>query len=85
MAKKNKLEVKQKDRSWLPGISHRGKVTIGVGIGLLVIGFWLLTFTDPRGQNWASTLSPFVIIGAYAVIGIGIIIPDPGEDKNQVN
>lgn len=62
-----------------PGISRRGWKTIGAGIGLLVVGFTVLCFTDPRGQNWASVASPFLILGGYAVIGAGILAPDPEE------
>jgi len=64
-----------------PLLSRRGKITIGVGVALVAIGFYILTFTDPAGQNWASHLCPFVILGGYAVIGIGIVLPDPGENQ----
>lgn len=33
--------------------------------------------TDPMGQNWASNLSPFLILGGYALIGLGIVLKDP--------
>ena len=58
-------------------LSARGKKVIAAGIGVLVVGFWLLTYTDPAGQNWASVLSPFLLIAGYVVIGIGIVLPDP--------
>lgn len=57
-------------------ISGRGKKAIGIGLGILVLGFIVLSRTDPMGRNWASTLSPFLILGGYAVIGIGIFLPD---------
>ena len=57
-------------------ISGRGKKTIGIGLGILVIGFIVLSLTDPMGRNWASTLSPFLILGGYGVIGIGIFLPE---------
>ena len=61
-----------------PAISHemvskRGKIVIAVGIGLVVIGFLVLTKTNPQGDNWASILSPFLLIGGYITIAIGII------------
>ncbi|MFA5139747.1 MAG: hypothetical protein WC728_10990 [Elusimicrobiota bacterium] len=62
--------------------SSRGKKTIGVGIGLLVLGFIVLKFTDPAGGNWASTLSPFLILGAYGVIALGIFLPDPDPPQS---
>lgn len=60
-----------------PILSKRGKITIAVGVAVVALGFYLVTFTDPAGQNWASTLCPFVILGGYAVIGVGIVLPDP--------
>ena len=79
MSKKSKktqpLQVPQKSVS-ATGISKRGWKVIGAGIGILAVGFYLLTWTDPMGRNWASNLSPFVILGGYAVIAIGIILPE---------
>lgn len=65
------------------GISRRGWKVIGGGAGLLAAGYSVLCFTDPRGQNWASVLAPFLILGGYAVIGIGILTPDPEEIRDQ--
>jgi hypothetical protein len=45
-------------------------------MGLLLLGLILLVWTDPYGRNWASHLAPFVILGAYAVIFLGIFVPD---------
>ncbi|HOW28715.1 MAG TPA: hypothetical protein PK876_09485 [Elusimicrobiota bacterium] len=60
-----------------PLISKRGKITIGIGVLVVAVGFYVLSLTDPAGQNWASHLCPFMILGGYAIIGIGIILPDP--------
>src|SRR3954468_8476201 len=60
-----------------PLISKRGKKVIGLGVGGVVLGFWILTYTDPAGQNWASTLSPALLVLGYALIGVGIVLPDP--------
>ena len=67
----------------LGGISKRGWKIIGIGIGTAALGFYILTFTDPAGQNWASNLSPFIILGGYAVIAIGIVFPDKKEETVQ--
>ncbi len=64
-------------------ISSRGKKVIGGGIGFIVLGFFLLSFTDPLGQNWASVVSPFLIIGGYVMVGWGIFIPDPEPPVSQ--
>ncbi|PIP81600.1 MAG: hypothetical protein CO113_17445 [Elusimicrobia bacterium CG_4_9_14_3_um_filter_62_55] len=58
-------------------LSARGKKVIGGGIAVLALGFFILTLTDPSGRNWASTLSPILILGAYAIIFFGIFLPDP--------
>jgi hypothetical protein len=59
-----------------PIISRRGWKTIGVGAGVAALGYLVLSFTDPRGQNLASTISPFLILGGYAAIGAGILVRD---------
>ena len=58
-------------------ISSAGWKTIGAGVLLLILGFGTLSLTDPEGRNWASALSPFLILGAYAVIALGIFLPEP--------
>lgn len=59
------------------GITPRGKKTIGGGIAVLIAGFIVLSFTDPEGRNWASTLAPILILGAYGIIAVGIFLPEP--------
>ena len=54
-------------------ITKRGKTIISIGIGLVIIGFLILTKTNPQGDNLASIISPFVLIGGYITIAIGII------------
>lgn len=65
------------------GISKRGWKVIGLGIGIVIIGFYVLSLTDPAGQNWASKLSPFLILGGYACIGVGIILPNSQEQSQN--
>ena len=62
-----------------PVISRRGKKTILAGAGALVAGFIVLALADPSGQNVAARVAPFIIIGAYAAIGAGIVLPDPDK------
>ena len=58
------------------GIAPLGwKVILG-GIALVGVGFYVLSLTDPQGRNWASNLCPFLILGGYAVIAVGIILPE---------
>ena len=60
-----------------PLFSKRGKYTMLAGAFVAALGFYVVTFTDPAGQNWASNLCPFLILGGYAVVGGGIVLPDP--------
>ncbi|HRY29117.1 MAG TPA: hypothetical protein P5079_03675 [Elusimicrobiota bacterium] len=68
-----------------PILSKRGKIVIAAGIVTAAVGFFLVTFTDPAGQNWASNLCPFVILGGYALIGVGIVVPDPAPPSSPPN
>ena len=81
MGKKNKQHKPQAraDRATLApveGISGRGKKVIAIGVATLVLGFIVLSRTDAMGRNWASHLSPFLILGAYVLIGAGIFLPE---------
>jgi hypothetical protein len=80
--KKKKLIVPQTLPKAKEGISLRGKKIIAAGCGLLVIGYALLIKTDPYGQNLASLFSPFLIVGGYITIGIGILFPGSISDTN---
>jgi hypothetical protein len=51
-------------RGWKIGLS---------GALLVLVGYGVLSLTDPAGQNWASTLSPFLLIGGYALIGLALL------------
>jgi hypothetical protein len=58
------------------GISKRGWRIIGIGVLVAILGYVVLSFTDPMGENFASHLSPLLIIGGYGIIGYGIIARD---------
>jgi len=74
---KKKEKIAQTAQSPVAGIivepiSTAGKKVIALGIGVLALGFFVLTFTDRMGRNWASNVAPFLILGGYAIIGLGI-------------
>lgn len=77
--KKNKHKQVPEKKLEPIGISRRGKRIIAAGVGVVIVGFFILSKTDPAGQNWASVVSPFLILGGYATIAIGIIFPDKDE------
>src|SRR5580698_1347360 len=58
-------------------LSKRGKKCVLAGICVVVVGFCVLAYTDPAGQNWASSVSPFLLVAGYIVIGVGAVVRDP--------
>ena len=56
-------------------ITSRGWKTIASGVALILSGFVVLSKADPLGRNWASDLSPALILGGYALIALGVFIP----------
>jgi len=75
---KNKNTMK-KDRPAPPlpsePLSPRGKLLAGAGGALVIAGFVLLSFADAQGRNLAAVVSPFLLIGGYAAIGVGLFLP----------
>ena len=57
-------------------ISARGWILIVVGAFIVASGFVVLSMTDPMGRNWASHLSPFLILGGYGLVALGIFLPE---------
>lgn len=47
-----------------------------------LLGYYLLAKTDPAGQNIPSLLSPFLILGGYLLVGLGIIAPPSSSEKS---
>lgn len=54
--------------------AFRKKVTFIVGLISIFIGLFLLTLTNPEGNNWASILSPLMIIGGYIVVIVALLL-----------
>lgn len=80
MGKRNKQAagaavIKQAPLPEIETISAPGKKVIMAGIGILLLGFIALSLTDPMGRNAASHLCPFLILGGYFLVGIGIFLP----------
>jgi len=49
-------------------------ITFGVGFVLLVIGYIILSLVNSQGDNWASVVSPLMIIGSYIIIAISFLL-----------
>jgi hypothetical protein len=56
-------------------LSSRGKLLIKAGGIFVLAGFAVLSRADALGRNWASNLAPFLILGGYAAIGVGLYLP----------
>lgn len=52
-----------------------GKKLLWAGGTLVLLGFAVLSRADALGRNWAASLSPFLILGGYAAVGIGLFLP----------
>lgn len=63
-------------------ISPFGKKVILGGVGVILLGFFVLSLADPMGRNWAARLAPFLILGGYALVGLGIFMPDSGQSQD---
>jgi hypothetical protein len=60
-----------------PLFSRQGKIIMVSGGGMVLLGFFLLTFTDPSGRNWASHWAPAFLVLGYSLIGVGIVWRSP--------
>lgn len=56
-------------------LSPAGKRLVWAGGALVILGFLVLSRADSLGRNWASRLSPFLLIAGYAAIGVGLFLP----------
>ena len=52
-----------------------GRKLVWAGGSLVLLGFVVLSRADSMGRNWAASLSPFLILGGYAAIGVGLFLP----------
>ena len=57
------------------GITPLGMKVIGAGVAVIILGFFVLSRADAMGSNWAANLSPFLILGGYILVGLGIFAP----------
>lgn len=68
---KDKLKTQH---SFQPKIGKTGQRIIIGSLITLVIGFLLLKFTNPEGNNFASVLSPILIVFSYIFIALGLLV-----------
>jgi len=54
----------------------KNKFFIAVGVMVLIISFLVLSKTDPRGENLASHIVPFLFIFSWGLIIYGILTGD---------
>ena len=75
MAKKSKLQKTTKESLPEESIAALGWRLIALGASCAVLGFIVLTRVDRMGRNWAADVSPLLILGGYALIGLGLFVP----------
>jgi hypothetical protein len=64
-----------------------GRRLVAAGAVCVVLGFLALTRVDALALNWFSTASPLLILGGYALVGLGLAVPAPregGENPSSV-
>ncbi|MFH1958294.1 MAG: hypothetical protein ABIJ15_07465 [bacterium] len=61
----------QKDKK-----QDKNKFFIAGGVLVLIISFLVLSKTDPRGENFASHIVPFLFISSWGLIIYGILRGD---------
>jgi hypothetical protein len=44
------------------------------------VGYTVLSFADSTAANLPGKISPFVILGGYALIGIGLFLNKPSAE-----
>lgn len=79
MGRKNRPSKQAKEAvsaSVVEDISALGWKVIAAGVVLILLGFFVLSRADPMGRNWAAHLSPFLLLGGYAVVALGIFLPE---------
>ena len=75
---KNKNTMKKDVQAPPPpseALSSRGKLLAAAGGFAVLLGFFVLSHADPVGANLAASVSPFLILGGYAAIGVGLFLP----------
>jgi len=63
-------QLKNKEHKRKP---DKNKFFITGGVLLLIIAFLVLSKTDPRGENFASHIVPFLFISSWGLIIYGIL------------
>lgn len=75
---RNKKTIKQDVQAPPPpseALSSRGKALVAAGGAAVLLGFLVLGQADPMGSNLAASVSPFLLLGGYAAIGVGLFLP----------
>lgn len=74
--KEKELSTSEKDKKKI------AKILIGCGIGLLILGFIVLSMVNRMATNWAGFAAPALILAGWIVIAVGLWKIE-GEDQNE--
>ncbi|MFH1416624.1 MAG: hypothetical protein ABIH89_11135 [Elusimicrobiota bacterium] len=47
-------------------------ILIGTGIGLLIVGFFVLSRANRMADNWAGFAAPFLLVSGWIIIAVGL-------------
>jgi hypothetical protein len=59
-----------------PMFTRQALIYLGSGIVTLIIGYIVLSFANARADNLPGKMSPFLILGGYALVGMGFFFND---------
>ena len=54
-----------------------------VGVVALIFGYVLLSKANPRGDNLAANVAPFIILGSYLMIFVAIVLRAPTRGRGR--
>ena len=74
MNQDNKQKQEEQKASSYWNFTSRNYFLFLLGTLLLVVGFVLLCFVDPRAENIFGVLSPILIISAYITVFVSLLV-----------
>jgi len=48
------------------------RILIGCGVGLLIVGFIVLSKVNRMADNWAGFAAPVILVISWILIGVGL-------------
>jgi hypothetical protein len=64
----------QKPRETGKPKNKKGLYIIGIALGVLALGYIILSKVNSDASNWQGAVSPILIIGGYILVAVGIMV-----------